>query len=69
MFKTNSEWAEEALNFIHEWGGIPEYKDVVDTVRNLSIDPDIRKSMEDSCGTVGMYAEELWFAICRQTTC
>ncbi len=69
MKKSMNEWKSEALSFIHEWGGFPEYSDVVSTVHDLAADADLRAAMESECGSVGMYATELWLHIRREMVC
>lgn len=65
--KNKSQWAEEAANFIAEWGTEEiTYKDVLDVCRDIAADADSKKVMEGECGTVDQYATELYLHIRRE---
>lgn len=69
MAKSMNQWKDEALSFIHNWGGFPEFSDVKSVCRDLSADGTIREVMEAECGTVALYAENLWCYIRREMCC
>ena len=69
MSKSMNDWKSEALSFIHNWGGFPEYADVKSVCRDLSADETSRSTMVSECGSVDMYANELWLYIRREMCC
>lgn len=69
MKKSMNEWKSEALSFIHNWGGFPEYSDVVSTVHDLAADAELKAAMEPAAGSVDNYATELWLSIRREMVC
>lgn len=59
-FKPDAAWSDEAIDFIAEWGGIPDIKDVRSVCSDLSADAELKSSMESVAGSVSDYAEVLW---------